>query len=552
MSVQEIWSDYLVLGSGIAGLCFALEVSDHGKVTILTKKEDFESNTNYAQGGIACVASAEDSFENHVRDTLIAGAGLCHEDVVCDLVREGPPLVRQLIEWGVRFTSHQQTDVATRPSRNLSDYDLGREGGHSHRRILHSKDLTGREVERSLLKCLRTHPNVTFLEHHVAIDLITQGRTRCTGAFALDVEGKTIKIFRAPMVVVATGGLGRIYQHTTNPVIATGDGVAMAWRAGLPVANLEFVQFHPTAFYNPQGETFLISEAVRGEGAILRRINGESFMERYDSRGCLAPRDVVALAIDAEMKKYGESHVLLDCSNMDESFFSNRFPAILEHCLSHSVHPPLEPIPVVPAAHYSCGGVITDKEGKTSLEGLYVVGEVAYTGVHGANRLASNSLLEALVFGHRAAEAAIQTRQSSTSPTGAPSEEPLQELPSWLISYKPQGSVEGVRIEHVKAEARSLMWDYVGIVRRTDRLELAHERLELIQKEVKGYFQDGIVTEAVVELRNIVQTAILVVNSALCRRESRGLHCNLDYPETCQEEAHDTILTPNRDTDVMG
>lgn len=540
--MEETTSDFIVVGSGIAGLCFALEAAQKGTVTILTKKEDFESNTNYAQGGIACVATAEDSFEDHIRDTLVAGAGLCHEEVVRDLVRDGPPLVRQLIDWGVHFSTHGKGEDSPgqTPPTDLALYDLGREGGHSHRRILHAKDLTGREVERALLKCLRNHPNVTFLEHHVAIDLITEypiaSPKCCTGVFALDVEDSRIKVFRASVVVLATGGTGRIYQHTTNPVIATGDGIAMAWRAGLPVGNLEFIQFHPTAFYNPTGETFLISEAVRGEGAILRRLNGDSFMEQYDSRGCLAPRDVVALAIDAEMKKHGDSHVLLDCSHMNEEFWTDRFPWINQQCRKHGVIPPCDPIPVVPAAHYSCGGVVTDRMGRTRIVGLYVVGESAFTGVHGANRLASNSLLEALVFSHRAAVSAMESM--------APPPTPLRKLPKWLDLFSPAGNVEGVRIEHCKTEARSLMWDYVGIVRRTDRLRLALQRLELLKKEVDSYFEAGNAGDGVVELRNIVQTSILVIECALCRKESRGLHYNLDFPKTLDAEAHDTILDP--------
>ncbi|NUN95140.1 MAG: L-aspartate oxidase, partial [Candidatus Omnitrophica bacterium] len=534
--VHERHSDFIVVGSGIAGLCFALEAAASGKVTILTKKEDFESNTNYAQGGIACVASAEDSFEDHVRDTLIAGAGICHEEVVRTLVREGPDLVRQLIDWGVRFTTTPKSS-ADSPLGSLELYDLGREGGHSHRRILHSKDLTGREVERALLKCLREHSNVTFLEHHLALDLITEGKSpnkRCSGVHALDAPALEVKVFRAPIVVLATGGIGRIYQHTTNPPIATGDGIAMAWRAGLPVANLEFVQFHPTAFYNATGgETFLISEAVRGEGAILRRLGGESFMELYDERGCLAPRDIVARAIDTEMKRHGESHVLLDCSNMSEEFFSERFPAIRELCVRHGVHPPLEPIPVVPAAHYSCGGVVTDSVGRTALAGLYVVGETAFTGVHGANRLASNSLLEALVFSHRAAQSAMKAEPSPPTP--------IPEIPEWFQRFDPTMELEGVRVEHCTHEVRTLMWDYVGIVRSTERLKLAAERLEILLKEAEGYFERGWVTEGVALLRNIVQTSWIVVQSALRRRESRGLHTTLDYPETRPEEAHDTV-----------
>lgn len=531
-------SDFIVVGSGIAGLCFALEVASFGTVTILTKKEDFESNTNYAQGGIACVSAADDSFEDHVRDTLIAGAGLCHEAVVRDLVREGPALVHQLIDWGVRFTQGKLAGSANDQSLGL--YDLGKEGGHSHRRILHSKDLTGREVERALLKCLREHPNVTFLEHHIAIDIARNcaGEPRgCGGVFAWDIADSRPKAFLAPIVAMATGGIGRIYLHTTNPPIATGDGIAMGWRAGLPVGNLEFVQFHPTAFYNPTGETFLISEAVRGEGALLRRLNGETFMELYDERGCLAPRDVVALAIDTEMKRHGESHVLLDCSMMSEDFFLERFPSINELCRKHGIHTPSKPIPVVPAAHYSCGGVATDRKGRTGIHGLYVVGETAFTGVHGANRLASNSLLEALVFSHRAAQDALQSDRRGVLPE--------VEEPEWVSLVAEAEELEGVRLEHCRGEVRSLMWDYVGIERNTERLHLALERLGILQREVDGYFSRGGLTEGLVEVRNIVQTAVLVVRSALCRRESRGLHYNIDYPKPSEAELKDTILDPH-------
>ena len=350
-------------------------------MTILTKKEDFESNTNYAQGGIACVSTVEDSFESHVQDTLVAGAGLCHEDVVRNLVEEGPLLVHKLIDWGVRFTLNEEAETeGEAPPHDLSLYDLGREGGHARRRILHAKDLTGHEVERALLKCLRSHPNVRFLEHHTAVDLLIDSsgpQPFCYGVLALDVNGLKVGAFLAPVVLLATGGIGRIYQHTTNPPIATGDGIAMAWRAGLPVANLEFVQFHPTAFFSESGKTFLISEAVRGEGAVLKRLSGETFMEKYDERGCLAPRDIVARAIDTEMKLHGETHVLLDCSHMSPEAFMDRFPAIYRLCKEHGADPPKEPIPVVPCAHYSCGGVLTDGDGRTRVKGLFVTGECA-------------------------------------------------------------------------------------------------------------------------------------------------------------------------------
>jgi len=534
--VKEFQSDFLVLGSGIAGLCFALELASEGTVTLLTKKEDFESNTNYAQGGIACVSTAEDSFESHVQDTLRAGAGLCKEEVVRELVQDGPPLVHQLIEWGVRFTTASKEKKPTLP-KNLHLYDLAREGGHSHRRILHAKDLTGAEVERALLSCLRGHENVTFLEHHTAIDLLIGDNGVCQGAVGMDSWGKEIKVFRAKVTLLATGGLGQIYLHTTNPAIATGDGIAMAWRAGLPVANLEFIQFHPTSFYHPSGKTFLISEAVRGEEALLRRPDGEAFMQSYDDRADLAPRDIVARAIDTEMKKHGLPHVYLDCSAMTSEFFAERFPAIKKLCNEAGVFPPEDAIPVVPAAHYSCGGVVSDREARTAMPGLLVAGEVAHTGIHGANRLASNSLLEALVFSHRAALSALDYLPTAPTPTAA--------TPAWCETWKGGNDIEQVRIEHGRGEIRWIMRDYVGIVRCTDRLELALDRLNLIQNEVEGYVCEGHITPSIVELRNMVQTSVLVVKSALSRHESRGLHYTLDYPEPVDSEAHDTVLTRN-------
>jgi L-aspartate oxidase len=538
--IQVFESDYIVIGSGIAGLCFALEVAEAGSVTILTKKEDFESSTNYAQGGIAVVSTAEDSFEDHVRDTLIAGAGLCHEDIVRDLVRDGPTLVHQLIDWGVRFTLRDEPASKTGGAlpQDFNLYDLGREGGHSKRRILHSKDLTGREVERALLKSLREHRNVRFLEHHIAIDLLVarNGSTpACVGALAMNSEKREIAAFTAPVVLLATGGIGRIYLHTTNPDIATGDGIAIAWRQGLPVVNLEFVQFHPTAYYAEVGNSFLISEAVRGEGAVLKRLNGQAFMNQYDERADLAPRDIVARAIDTELKTHGEPHVLLDCSNMSEEFFADRFPAIRDLCNARGTYPPRDPIPVVPSAHYSCGGVATDRNGQTRMEGLFVTGECAFTGTHGANRLASNSLLEALVFSHRAAQLVL----SNSKRKSAPQIEPPEYARNWKRDY----TIEGVRIEHCRAELRSLMWDYVGIVRRTDRLELAQDRLSVLSKEIEGYWNEGAIDPDLIELRNMIQTADLIVRCALLRKESRGLHYTLDFPNADESAAVDTCLS---------
>ncbi|MCA9428067.1 MAG: FAD-binding protein, partial [Candidatus Omnitrophica bacterium] len=421
--------------------------------------------------------------------------------------------------------------------RDLHLYDLGREGGHSHRRILHAKDLTGAEVERALLDCLRGHPNVTFLEHHTAIDLLVDEDRVCSGAVAMDSFGEEVKIFRAKVTLLATGGLGRIYLHTTNPAIATGDGVAMAWRAGLPVANLEFIQFHPTSFHSPTGDTFLISEAVRGEDAILRRIDGEAFMKGYHELADLAPRDIVARAIDTEMKNHGHPHVYLDCSAMTPEFFAERFPAIQKLCNDHGVYPPHDWIPVVPAAHYSCGGVVSDRNACTAMPGLLVAGEVGHTGIHGANRLASNSLLEALVYSHRAVLSALEYLPTAPEPKGA--------TPDWCLEWKSGNGIEMVRIEHSRGEIRWIMRDYVGIVRRTDRLELALDRLNLIQNEVEGYVAEGHITPSIIELQNMVQTAVLVVKSAISRHESRGLHYTLDYPEPLESEAHDTVLTHN-------
>jgi L-aspartate oxidase len=525
--------DFLVLGSGIAGLFFALKMAPRGRVVVVTKKQKAESNTNYAQGGIAAVTSQEDTFELHVRDTLQAGAGLCREPVVRTIVEEGPARIAELIELGIRFSEREVPSV---PSRR--ELDLGREGGHSKRRILHAQDITGREIERALLEAALAQPNITILENHIAIDLITSvklgmgGPNRCLGAYVLDRPGNQVITFASRATLLATGGCGKVYLYTTNPDIATGDGVAMAYRAGVPIANMEFIQFHPTCLYHPKAKSFLISEAVRGEGAILRTMEGERFMERYHPLKELAPRDIVARAIDSEMKKTGSDNVLLDITHKPAPFIMKRFPNIYGTCLGYGIDITKEPIPVVPAAHYQCGGVATTVEGETELPGLFAVGEVACTGLHGANRLASNSLLEAVVCAHRAAQ--LIQRQ----PPGPPA----TEIPAWQPGAADNPD-ELVVVSHNWDEIRRLMWDYVGIVRTTRRLQRAQKRIANLQAEIQEYYWDFIVTGDLLELRNIATVAELIVHCALLRTESRGLHCNLDYPETASA-AHpsDTVL----------
>jgi len=489
------------------------------------------SNTNYAQGGMAVVLSDRDSFRQHVKDTLVAGAGLCHPDVVRAIVQQGPAALAELIELGVRFTQEH------------GGLELGREGGHSQRRIVHAGDLTGREIERALLAAVQSHENITMLENHLAVDLLLEShlnggkkgrRDAVWGAYVLDRDHRhgRIRPFRARATVLATGGSGKVYLYTTNPDIATGDGVAMAWRAGAPIANLEFVQFHPTCLYHPRAKSFLITEAVRGEGAHLLTLDGTRFMPKYDKRAELAPRDIVARAIDAEMKKRGESHVLLDFAPIGKAEILKRFPNIVKRTRELGHDPVKEPLPVVPAAHYQCGGVVADLKGRTPLDRLFAVGEVACTGLHGANRLASNSLLEAVVVAHEAAEACVaRIGKGGRAPR----------IPAWDArgTRKPREAVG--RSANWDA-VRRLMWDYVGIVRTDERLEQAAKRLALIREEVEADYERSVLDADLVEVRNLAQVADLIVASARRRKESRGLHYNLDHLGRRRDARHDTVL----------
>lgn len=525
-------SDFLVIGSGLAGLAFALKAAQSGSVTVLTKDRLPESATAYAQGGIASVWSAEDSFEEHSQDTMVAGAGLCHADIVDLVVREGPERIRELIALGTNFSLRHGSED--------QEYDLGREGGHSHRRILHATDATGREIMRALVAAVRQRSNIVVLERHLAVDLLVDAKfdasitsPSCWGAYVLDLDAGVVKSFQARATLLATGGAGKVYLYTSNPDIATGDGIAIAYRAGVPIANMEFIQFHPTCLYHPQAKSFLISEALRGEGALLRRPDGETFMKRYHPDAELAPRDVVARAIDNEMKVHGFEHVYLDITHRGAAFVRERFPSIYERCLGYGIDITTQPIPVVPAAHYCCGGAVTDANGATNINRLFAAGEVAMTGLHGANRLASNSLLEALVFGHRASVAARDL-------LGRP--QPVPALPPWNPGHAVD-SDESVVVTQNWDEIRRLMWNYVGIVRSDRRLARALKRISLLQDEIRDYYWDFLVTGDLIELRNIALVAELIIKSAITRKESRGLHYNIDYPE-CDDTRwrHDTIL----------
>jgi L-aspartate oxidase len=515
--------DILVLGSGIAGLSYALKAAEHGTVAIVTKKERAASSTNYAQGGIAAVMAPGDETALHVRDTLLAGAGLCHTSAVLDLVSEGPARVHDLIEWGVRF------------SREGGDFSFGREGGHSRRRILHAGDFTGKEIERALLQAVADHPRIQLWEDTVAIDLLTgdcNGGVRCGGAVVLDHRASRLATFNAAVTLIATGGIGQAYRHTTNPDIATGDGVAMAYRAGASIANLEFVQFHPTALYPAEQRAFLISEAVRGEGAVLRRMDGELLAIDHPL-GSLAPRDIVARHIDRYMKDSGAPYALLDLSPIPNAALETHFPTILAETASRGIDIRTQPIPVVPAAHYACGGILTDADGRTSIPGLYAAGEVACTGVHGANRLASNSLLEAVVFSHRASE---QVRAELAHRCVDAGVRAHKEIPVGPAS-------ESMPVTEIRTRIRDRMWESAGIVRTTEVLQAAAVELAALREVIERIRAATPLDADAVEVRNLACVAELVVQCALQRHESRGLHYNEDYPYRDNERfLRDTII----------
>ncbi len=527
--------DVLIIGSGAAGLSLALDLGADVRTAIVSKGELEEGSTYYAQGGIAAVLDETDSVEAHITDTLGAGAGLCDEDAVRFIVENGRTEIEKLIDYGVDFSRDDSNGDGD------MDYHLTREGGHGHRRVIHAADATGRAVETTLVERVKNQPNVTLLDHHNAVDLIRLrnddgSRGRCAGAYLLDIRAGRVRVCRARAVVLATGGASKVYLYTSNPDGSTGDGIAMASRAGCRVANMEFTQFHPTCLYHPEAKSFLVTEAVRGEGGRLLLADGTRFMPRFDERGELAPRDIVARAIDHEMKRTGDACVYLDISHRPRDFIEEHFPNVYRQCLEFGVDMTRQPIPVVPAAHYTCGGVMTDLVGRTDVPGLYAVGEVAYTGLHGANRLASNSLLECLVLS-AAAGRDIQEN------LGAFPEPPS--LPLWDESWV-RDSDEDVVISHNWEEIRRFMWDYVGIVRTDKRLERAQHRIDLLIREINDYYGNYRITSDLLELRNLAMVADLIIRSARKRKESRGLHFTLDYPKSDPAAAGPTILEPVR------
>jgi len=524
-----------VLGAGLAGLGLALRIAPSAQIAVVAKAELTQGSSFYAQGGVAAVVNERDSYAEHIEDTLRAGAGLCHTDTVEFVVQHGPQAVNWLIEQGVDFTRETGPDGA-------EQLHLTQEGGHSHRRVIHVADATGRAMETTLEARVRQHPNIRLYEHHIAVDLITSrklgrpGPNRCLGAYVLDRAAGETRVFSARFVIIATGGACKVYLYTSNPDTSTGDGIAMAWRAGCRVANMEFVQFHPTCLYHPQAKSFLISEAVRGEGGRLVLPDGTRFMQNHDSRGELAPRDIVARAIDFEMKRRGLDCVYLDISHKPVEFITGHFPNIYQRCLELGIDITRQPIPVVPAAHYTCGGVVADLKGRTDIDGLYAIGECAFTGLHGANRLASNSLLECIVFA--AAAAADIAAQLDTSPA------PQKNLPPWDES-RVSDPDELVVVSHNWDELRRFMWGYVGIVRTTKRLERARHRVDLLHEEILEYYSNFRIHNDLVELRNLVVVAELIIRSALVRHESRGLHFTRDYPGTNDNQPpQDTVLVP--------
>lgn len=521
-------TDILVIGSGIAGLSIALKLARHYRVTVVAKAALQEGSTQHAQGGIAAVLDPFDSVESHIRDTLEAGAGLCEEDAVRLVTTKGTPAIYELIELGVPFSKDTTSD----------DYHLTQEGGHSHRRVIHAADHTGKSVAETLIERVSESPNITLLPEHMTVDLILNSdRSECLGSYVLDKNTDKVEAVLAHYTVLATGGASKTYLYTSNPDTSTGDGIAMAWRAGCTVANMEFNQFHPTCLYHPQDRSFLISEAVRGEGGILKLANGHAFMSEYDPRADLAPRDIVARAIDQEMKRHGIDCVYLDISHRPADFIIHHFPTIYARCLKVGIDITKEPIPVVPAAHYTCGGIKTDLNGKTDLKRLFAIGETAYTGLHGANRLASNSLVEGLVF----AETAYEWIAAHFEPV---SSETFFCVKNWDTSFVTQAK-EKVLISHDWDELRRLMWDYVGIVRTNKRLNRALKRIRILKQEVREYFYAHTLTSDLLELRNLTEVAELMVKSAIKRKESRGLHYNLDYPKT-KAKAKPTFLKPKK------
>ena len=531
-TLPEHSCDVLIIGSGAAGLSLALRLADQHQVIVLSKGPVTEGSTFYAQGGIAAVFDETDSIDSHVEDTMIAGAGICDRHAVEFVASNARSCVQWLIDQGVLFDTHVQ-------SNGEESYHLTREGGHSHRRILHAADATGKEVETTLVSKAQNHPNIRVLERSNAVDLIVSdkiglpGTRRVVGAWVWNRNKETVETCHAKAVVLATGGASKVYQYTTNPDISSGDGIAMAWRAGCRVANLEFNQFHPTALYHPQARNFLLTEALRGEGAYLKRPDGTRFMPDFDERGELAPRDIVARAIDHEMKRLGADCMFLDISHKPADFIRQHFPMIYEKLLGLGIDLTQEPIPIVPAAHYTCGGVMVDDHGRTDVEGLYAIGEVSYTGLHGANRMASNSLLECLVYGWSAAEDITRCM---------PYAHGVSTLPPWDES-RVENPDERVVIQHNWHELRLFMWDYVGIVRTTKRLERALRRITMLQQEIDEYYAHFRVSNNVLELRNLVQVAELIVRCAMMRKESRGLHFTLDYPELLTHSGP-SILSP--------
>lgn len=532
---QQYQCDVLIIGSGAAGLSLALHLSDNARIAVIAKAPLSEGSTRYAQGGISAVLDPKDSTESHKQDTIDTGCGLCDESVVQFVVDNAKHQIDWLIERGMHFTTSRETDSVSQP-----EYHLTREGGHSHRRVVHAADTTGRSLSQTLISNIKQCPNVDLFENHIAIDLITSQKLgiaeqRVLGAYVLDRVSGHVEVIRARYVILASGGASKVYLYTSNPDVSTGDGIAMAWRAGCRIANMEFIQFHPTCLYHPSAKSFLISETVRGEGGKLLLPDGSPFMQEFDPRAELAPRDIAARAIDHEMKRRGLDHVLLDISHKPADFIMEHFPNLYKRCLSYGFDMTKEALPVVPAAHYTCGGVMTDLAGRTDVDGLYAIGEVAHTGLHGANRMASNSLLECLVFAESAAQDINQRLQQ---------QEQMPVIPEWDES-RVTNSDEAIVVSHNWDELRRFMWDYVGIVRTDKRLERAMRRVTLLEHEIDEYYSNFRVSNDLIELRNLVLVAKLIIRSAMSRKESLGLHYTLDYPvHDSKQPAQNTVLTP--------